>query len=137
MTKRTLKIDEVKKKINNNNCKDSIRDDLKMILDSYVKRAQTISFVERGIERLGFGHQTVVSRGVHTELNHVRSRSLSPGGGLGGFGFWPFFPSPSPGLLVPLFILVCIPYPSSTCGINFSKTDTCPISSYPKWLGWL
>ena len=41
------------------------------------KKAQTISFVERGIERLGFGHQTVVSRGVLTELNHVRSRSLS------------------------------------------------------------
>ena len=41
------------------------------------KKAQTISFVERGFERLGFGHQTVVSRGVHTELNRVRSRSLS------------------------------------------------------------
>ena len=42
------------------------------------KKAQTISFVERGFERLGLGHQTVVSRGVHTELNCVRSRSLSP-----------------------------------------------------------
>ena len=31
-----------------------------MILGSYVKRAQTISFVERGFERLGLGHQTVV-----------------------------------------------------------------------------
>ena len=42
------------------------------------KKAQTISFVERGFERLGLDHQTVVSRGVHTELNRVRSRSLSP-----------------------------------------------------------
>ena len=42
------------------------------------KKAQTISFVERGFERLGLGHQMVVSRGVHTELNRVRSRSLSP-----------------------------------------------------------
>ena len=42
------------------------------------KKAQTISLVERGFERLGFGHRTVVSRGVHTELNRVRSRSLSP-----------------------------------------------------------
>ena len=48
-----------------------------MILGLYVKRAQTISFVERGFEGLGLGHQTVVSRGVHTELNRVRSRSLS------------------------------------------------------------
>ena len=49
-----------------------------MILGSHVKKAQTISFVERGFERLGLGHQTVVSRGVHIELNRVRSRSLSP-----------------------------------------------------------
>ena len=57
------------------------------------KEAQTISFVERGFERLGLGHQTVVCRSVHIELNRVRSRSLSPGGGLGGSGFWPFFPA--------------------------------------------
>ena len=42
------------------------------------KKAQTTSFVERGFERLGLGHRMVVSRGVHTELNRVRSRSLSP-----------------------------------------------------------
>ena len=41
------------------------------------KKAQTISFVKRGFERLGLGRRTVVSRGVHTELNRVRSRSLS------------------------------------------------------------
>ena len=60
------------------NCKDSIRDDPKMILGSYVKRAQRISFVERGFERLGFGHRTRVSRLVRTELDRVHSRSLSP-----------------------------------------------------------
>ena len=42
------------------------------------KKTQTISFVERGFEKLGLGHRTGVSRGVHTELSHVRSRSLSP-----------------------------------------------------------
>ena len=42
------------------NCRDSIRDDPKMTLGSYVKTAQTISFVERGFERLGLGHRTVV-----------------------------------------------------------------------------
>ena len=57
------------------------------------KKAPTISFIERGFERLDLGHRTVVYRGVHTELNRVRSRSLSPGGGLGGSGSWPFFPA--------------------------------------------
>ena len=33
------------------------------------------------------------------------------------------------------FILACVPYLSSTCRIDFSKADTCPISPYPKWLG--
>ena len=42
------------------NCKDTIRNDPKIILGSYVKRAQTILFVERGFERLGLGHRTVV-----------------------------------------------------------------------------
>ena len=64
-----------------------------MILGSHVKKAQTISFVERGFERLGLSHQTVVCRAVHIELNRVHSRSLSPGGGLGGSGFLPFFPT--------------------------------------------
>ena len=73
-----------------------------MILGSYVERAQTISFVERGFERLGLGHRTVVSRGVHTELNRVRSRSLSPRNDLGGSGSWPFFPTPFPDCLLPL-----------------------------------
>ena len=59
------------------------------------KKAQTISFVERGFERLGLGHRTVVSRGVHTELNRVRLGSLSPRDGLGGSGSWPFFPASS------------------------------------------
>ena len=45
------------------------------------------------------------------------------------------FPSPLSGLLTFPFILACVPYPSSTCRIDFSKTDTCPISPYPEWLG--
>ena len=45
------------------------------------------------------------------------------------------FPSLFPRLLVPSFILACTSYPSSTCRIDFSKTETCPISPYPKWLG--
>ena len=45
------------------NYRGSIRDDPKIILGSYVKRAQTISFVKRGFERLGLGHRTVVCVG--------------------------------------------------------------------------
>ena len=59
------------------------------------KKTQTISFVERGFERLGLGRQTVGLRDMHTWLSRLRLRSLSPGGGLGGSGFWPFFPAPS------------------------------------------
>ena len=45
------------------------------------------------------------------------------------------FPSQPSGFLPFPFILACVPYPSSTCRIDFSKTDTCPISPYPEWLG--
>ena len=53
------------------NCKGSIHDDSKIILGSYVKRAQTISFVEREFERLGLGHRTVVWFGPVNE-SHPR-----------------------------------------------------------------
>ena len=69
------------------------------------------------------------------DLDRVRPGSLSPGGGLEGSGFWPFFPASSPGLLLFPFILTCLPYPMSMCGVQFSKVDTCPISPYPEWLG--
>ena len=69
------------------------------------------------------------------DLNRVHPGSLSPGGGLGGSGFWPFFPATFPGLLIFPFILACLPYPTSTCGVRFSKIDTCPINPYPEWLG--
>ena len=54
------------------NCRDTICDNPKIILGSYVKRAQTISFVERGFEGLGLGHWSVDNHGVHTKVSHVR-----------------------------------------------------------------
>ena len=108
-----------------------------MILGLHVKKAQTISFVERGFERLGLGHQTVVCRGVHIELNRIRSRNLSPGGGLGGSSSWPFFSAPFSGSLVPLFILACIPYPSSTCRIDFPRLILVPSAHSQSGWGWL
>ena len=45
------------------------------------------------------------------------------------------FPSPFSRLLTFPFILACVHCPSSTCRVKLSKTDTCPISPYPKSLG--
>ena len=67
------------------------------------KKAQTVSFAECGFERLGLSHQTVGFRGFHVWLSRLRPWSLSPGGGLRGSGFWPFFPAPSMDYL--LFLL--------------------------------
>ena len=59
------------------------------------KKAQTISFIERGFERLGLSHQTAGLFVVFIYgLDRVRPGSLSFGGGLGGSDFLPFFPSP-------------------------------------------
>ena len=71
-------------------CRDSIRDDPKMILDSYLKKVQTISFVERRFEKLGRGHRTMVSCGVHSDfpknrpdmLNNKLFRYIMNGSGL-------------------------------------------------------
>ena len=78
----------------NNMCRDSIRDDLKMILGSYVERAQTISFVERGFERLGLGHWSVDNHGVHTIVGHVRFVESFSSKRSGRLWFLAFFPSP-------------------------------------------
>ena len=58
------------------NCKVSIRNDPKIILGSYVKRAQTISFVERGFEKLGLGHRTVVRVGSDQLISSEESGEL-------------------------------------------------------------
>ena len=47
-----------------------------MMLGSYVKGAQTISFVERGIERLGLGHQMVVLVGSDQLISSEESGEL-------------------------------------------------------------
>ena len=60
------------------------------------KKAQTISFIERGFERLGLSHQMTGLFVVFLYgLDRVRPGSLSPRGGLGDSDFWPFFPAPT------------------------------------------
>ena len=70
----------------------------------------------------------MVSHGSHTEINHVRSRSLSPQHGLGGSGSWPFFPAPSSGLITPLFILAFTLPPMSTCRFSFPGLILVPLA---------
>ena len=119
------------------NCKDSIRDDPKMILGSYVEMAQTISFVEREFERLGLGHWSVDNHGVHTKVSHIRfveSFSLKRSGRL---WFLAFFPSLFSGLLASPFILACIPYPTSTCRFDFLGLILVPSAHTQSGWGWL
>ena len=99
------------------------------------KKAQTISFVERGFERLGLGHQAV---GFLWSSYMVQSSSPLESFSwrwAGRLWFLALFPSHSFRLLIFPFILACVHCPSSTYRVNFSKTDTCPISPYPKSLG--
>ena len=79
--------------LNNNVARDSIRDDPKIILGSYVKRAQTISFVERGFEGLGLGRWSVDNHGIHTIVGHVRFVESFSSKRFGRLWFLTFFPS--------------------------------------------
>ena len=106
-----------------------------MILGSYVERAQTISFVERGFEGLGFGHWSVDNHGVHTKVSHVRFVESFSSKRSGRLWFLAFFPSP-------FFRIACFPFYISLYPLSYvhvqvrlSRTDICPISPYPKWLG--
>ena len=78
-----------------------------------------------------------VLRGVHTWLSHFRPRSLSPGGGLGGFGFWPFFLASPQELLSFPFILASVFYPSSTCRIDIPRLILVPSVHTRSGWGWL
>ena len=95
-----------------------------------------MSFVERGFERLGLGHQVVGFSWCSYKVtlsSPLESFSWRWAGRLSLFSH--FFPSPLLRLLIFPFILACVHYPSSTYRVNLSKADTCPISPYPKSLG--
>ena len=115
-------------------CKDTVRNEPNNVGFAREK-ALTMSFVERGFERLGLGHQVVgfswCSYVVKLSLP-LKSFSWRWAGRL---WFFAIFPSPFSRLLTFPFILACVRCPSSTCRFKLSKTDTCPISPYPKSLG--
>ena len=99
------------------------------------EKVQTMSFVERGFERLGLGHQVV---GFSWCSYVVKlSSPLEPFSWrwAGRLWFLAIFPSQVYRLLTFPFILARIHYPSSTYRVKSSKTDTCPISPHPKSLG--
>ena len=95
------------------------------------KKAPTISFVERGFERLGLGHQSV----GFSWCSYMVKLSSPLEMGWEALVFLPFPPPPFFRSLTFPFILACVRCSSSTCRVNLSKTDTCPISLYPKSLG--
>ena len=99
------------------------------------KKAPTISFVERGFERLGLDRQAVgfswyscVSR-LSSPMESFSWRWA------GRLWFLAIFPSPFFRLLIFPFIVPCVHCPSSTYRVNISKADICPISPYSKVVG--
>ena len=106
------------------NCKDTI-----------CKNAQTISFVERGFERLGLGHQAVGFSWCSYMVKFSSPLEPFSWRWAGRLWFLAIFPSLLYRLLTFPFIPACVHCPLSTCRFKLSKTDTCPISPYSKSLG--
>ena len=99
------------------------------------KKAQTISFVERGFERLGLGHPAAGFPWCSYTVKFSSPLESYSWRWAGRLWFFAIFPSPFFRLLIFPFISACVHCPSSTYRVNLSKTDTCPISPYPKSLG--
>ena len=94
-----------------------------------------MSFVERGFERLGIGHQVVGFSWCSCVVRFSSPLESFSWRWAGRLWFLAIFPSPFFRLLVFPFILACVHYPSSTYRVNLSKADTCPIGPHPKSLG--
>ena len=115
-------------------CKDTIRNEPNCVGFTREK-AQTMSFVERGFERLGLGHQVVGFSWCSYVVKLSSPLESFSWRWAGRLWFLAIFPSPFYRSLTFPFISACVHYPSSTCRFKLSKTDTCPISPYPKSLG--
>ena len=99
------------------------------------KKAQTISFVERGFERLGLSHQAVSLLWCSYMVKSFSPQESFSWRRAGRFWFLAIFPSPFYELLPFPFILASVFLSFVHVQDRHSKTDTCPISPYPKWSG--
>ena len=115
-------------------CKDTVRNEPNSVGFAREK-AQTMSFVERGFERLGLGHQVVGFSWCSCVVKFSSPLESFSWRWAGRLWFLAIFPSPLYKSLTLPFISACACCPSSTCRFKLSKIDTCPISSYPKSLG--
>ena len=98
------------------------------------KKTHTISFVEHGFERLGPGHQAVSFSWCSCMVELSSPLESFSWRWAGRLWFLAILPSPFSRLLTFPFILAFVYCPSSTCRVNLPRTDTCPISLYPKSL---
>ena len=99
------------------------------------KKAQTISFIERGFEKLGLDHQMVVFLWCSYIIKSCSLQESFSWRWAGRLWFLAIFPQPFLRITCPFFYI-------SLCSLSFvhvqdrlSRTDICPISPYPKWLG--
>ena len=115
-------------------CKDTIRNEPNCVGFAR-KKVQTMSFVERGFERLGLGHQVVGFSWCSYKVKLSSPLESFSWRWAGRLWFLAIFPSQVYRWLTFPFILARVHCPSSTCRVNLSRTDTCPISLYPKLLG--
>ena len=99
------------------------------------KEAPTISFVERGFERLGLDRRAV-GFSWYSRVSRLSSPMESFSWRWAGrLWFLAIFPSPFFRLLIFPFIFPCVHCPSSTYRVSISKVDICPISFHSKSLG--
>ena len=99
------------------------------------KKTQTISFVEHGFERLGLSHQAVSLSWCLYMAKSFSSQESFSWRRAGRLWFLAIFPSPPYELLSFPFILAGVFLSFVHVQNRHSKTDTCPISPYPEWLG--
>ena len=90
------------------------------------KKAQTISFVEHGFERLGLGHQVVGFSWYSGMVKLISPLEPFSWRRAGRLWFFAIFPSPLSGWLTFPFILACVHYPSSTCRIGIPRLILVP-----------
>ena len=94
-----------------------------------------MSFVERGFERLGLGHQMVGFSWCSYKVKFSSPLESFSWKWAGRLWILAIFPSQFYRLLTFPFILARVLCPSSMCRVKSSKIDTCPINPYSKSLG--